>query len=201
MRRIVLQVNDAVNYCHGFGVLHRDIKLDNLLIANDQMGIDSVKLADFGLAKQLDNSLKDRLANTNCGTPAYVAPEVLSLEPYGKACDYWSIGVVTFILMCGEAPFYSNDETELFEKIVACDYNFDDDGWKNISYNGMDFVRKLLVTDPKKRMGYDQVLNHPWLTDDLENKPSLEYIKKLPPQKKAGPFSSATLTVSIPLEL
>ena len=61
VRRIIVQVNDAVNYCHGFGVLHRDIKLDNLLLANDQMGIDSVKLADFGLSKQRDYSLKECL--------------------------------------------------------------------------------------------------------------------------------------------
>ena len=87
---------DAINYCHKKGILHRDIKPENLLLSSKELGIASLKIADFGLAKILDDQC---LASTTCGTPGYVAPEVLMQKPYGKECDYWSIGVVTFILL------------------------------------------------------------------------------------------------------
>lgn len=103
---------DAISYCHSKGICHRDIKPENLLLANKDCGIASLKIADFGLARLLDDST---LASTTCGTPGYVAPEVLKQQPYGMACDYWSIGVVAFILLSGTPPFYEEDNFALFE--------------------------------------------------------------------------------------
>lgn len=111
-REAARAIIDAIGYCHQKGICHRDIKPENLLLSNKEMGIASLKIADFGLARLLDEST---LASTTCGTPGYVAPEVLKQQPYGVACDYWSIGVVTFILLSGTPPFYEEDNFALFE--------------------------------------------------------------------------------------
>jgi len=107
------------------------------------------------------------MASTTCGTPGYVAPEVLMQLPYGKECDFWSIGVVTFILLSGTPPFYEEDNFALFEQIKACKYDFDVDTWQNVSAEAKDFVQKILVADPKIRLTCDGMLKHPWMKLDL----------------------------------
>lgn len=96
-----------------------------------------MKIADFGLARFLPTNT---LASTTCGTPGYVAPEVLMQKPYGKECDYWSIGVVTFILLSGSPPFYAEDNFALYEQIKACKFDFDIESWSNISAEAKDFI-------------------------------------------------------------
>ena len=90
--------------------------------------------------------------STTCGTPGYVAPEILAQQKYDANCDYWSIGVVLFILLCGQPPFYDDDNFELFEKIKKCEYDFSAPAWESISPSAKDFIKKLLVTDPQKRL-------------------------------------------------
>lgn len=99
------------------GIIHRDIKPENLLLGSAELGLSSLKVADFGLARQFTDSedIVKHLASTTCGTPGYVAPEVLNSIKYGKEVDYWSIGVVTFVVLSGTMPFYSEDNFELFE--------------------------------------------------------------------------------------
>ena len=136
---------DAIQHCHQKDICHRDIKPENLLLASKDKSISSLKIADFGLAKLL---VEESLANTTCGTPGYVAPEVLMQKPYGKACDYWSIGVVAFILLSGSPPFYEEDNFALFEQIKSCRYDFEVETWGNFSEEAKDFVSKILVPDP-----------------------------------------------------
>jgi len=126
----------------------------------------SLKIADFGLARVLDT---DSLASTTCGTPGYVAPEVLQQQPYGKECDIWSIGVVLFILLSGTPPFYEEDNFKLFEQIKSCKYDFDVDTWDNVSAEAKDFVSKILVADPKKRMTIPEMKLHAWMNKVLVN--------------------------------
>lgn len=134
------------------------------MLSSKELGISSLKIADFGLARLLeDNSL----ASTTCGTPGYVAPEVLMQKPYGKACDYWSIGVVSFILLSGTPPFYEEDNFALFEQIKACKYDFEVETWKNVSAEAKDFVSTILVADPAQRMNCEQMLQHPWMNMNL----------------------------------
>lgn len=140
---------EAIDYCHAQGIVHRDIKPENLLLSNKQLGISSLKVADFGLARLLQ---EESMASTTCGTPGYVAPEVLMQKPYGKACDYWSIGVVAFILLSGTPPFYEEDNFELFEQIKACKYDFDVETWDSVSNEAKDFIKKVLVADPGVRL-------------------------------------------------
>lgn len=154
--------------------MHRDIKPENLLLQSKDLGIASLKIADFGLARLLQ---ENSMASTTCGTPGYVAPEVLMQMPYGKECDYWSIGVVTFILLSGTPPFYEEDNFALFEQIKACKYDFEVETWQNVSEEAKDFVSKILVADPKTRMHCEDMLSHPWMNLDLSQKGKLTVAK------------------------
>lgn len=116
-RDIVAPIFDALIYCHSLGIVHRDIKPENLLFSTKDPATAIIKVSDFGLARFVEG---DALATTTCGTPGYVAPEILSEKPYNEACDFWSVGVVMYILLCGEPPFYDEDNFELFEKIKKC---------------------------------------------------------------------------------
>ena len=151
-----------MSYCHEYNIVHRDIKPENLLLKSEKLGLESLKIADFGLARLLK---EDDLAETTCGTPGYVAPEVLMQQPYGKPCDYWSIGVVTFILLSGSPPFFEDgtDNFGLFEQIKQCKYNFEVDTWQQVSNEAKDFISKVLIADPDLRMDFEQMLQHPWM--------------------------------------
>ena len=117
------------------------------------------------------------MAKTTCGTPGYVAPEVLQQLPYGKACDYWSIGVVAFILLSGTPPFYEEDTYELYETIKACKYSFKDETWKSVTDEAKDFISKTLVADPEKRMTSIEMMAHPWMSAELDKDSCLDHTK------------------------
>lgn len=123
-----------------------------------------VKVSDFGLARFIDS---ETLATTTCGTPGYVAPEILEQKPYNEACDFWSVGVVLFILLSGSPPFYDEDNFELFEKIKKCKYSLDTPAWSNVSREAKDFITKLLVADPAERLSGDEIMNHPWIKGQM----------------------------------
>jgi len=103
---------------------------------------------------------------TSCGTPGYVAPEVLLCESYDKAVDMWGIGIITFILLAGYPPFYADDDTAMFERIMNCDYDFDDECWDDVSDIAKDFIQKLLVKEPDQRLTAEGAIAHPWLKSD-----------------------------------
>jgi len=115
---VVRQIIEAVAYLHSNNIAHRDLKPENLLCtgANNEI----IKVADFGLSKEFDDN--NKALETMCGTPDYVAPEVLRGNGYTNAVDIWSIGVVTYVMLCGSPPFYGNDDKEVFLKILQSDY-------------------------------------------------------------------------------
>jgi len=157
---IVKQILNAVKYLHDKGIAHRDLKPENLLCSGSGSN-ELVKIADFGLSKVFS---ADDLV-TSCGTPGYVAPEVLTCESYDKSVDMWGIGIITYILLAGYPPFFADSDTALFEKIMNADYDFDDECWDDVSDPAKDFIRHLLVKDPEERFTAEQALQHHWITN------------------------------------
>jgi len=151
----------ALKFMHDKGVAHRDLKPENMLMT--KKGKDGeVKITDFGLSKFFDE--QTAVMKTPCGTPGYIAPEVLHMKGYDQQCDIWSFGVIVYILLCGFPPFYADNDKMLFDKIKAGKYEFLKPYWDPISDGAKDFVSKMLVVDPKKRATVDDLLAHEWLS-------------------------------------
>jgi len=183
------KILNSVDYLHDVNIAHRDLKPENLLLRGDDET--DVMLSDFGLSKIIN---QDTMMETACGTPYYVAPEVLSAQGYDKEVDLWSVGVITYLLLCGFPPFYGETLPEVFEQIMKADYDFPDPYWTDISKNAKDFIAQLLVVDSKKRLTAKQAMQHPWITSTANsNKPlnlknekveKFNSQRKLPVQKK-----------------
>ncbi|KAG7229501.1 hypothetical protein INR49_031925 [Caranx melampygus] len=125
---VIKQVLQAVSYLHENSIVHRDLKPENLLYYSTDENA-KIMVSDFGLSKTLEHGVM----STACGTPGYVAPEVLAQKPYSKAVDCWSIGVITYILLSGYPPFFEENETRLFSKIMRAEYAFHSPYWDDIS--------------------------------------------------------------------
>lgn len=169
---LVKQILEAIKYVHDHGIAHRDLKPENLLLGESTDGKDFVKIADFGLSKDFG----EEQLQTSCGTPDYVAPEVLLGEPYDMSVDIWSIGVITYVLLCGFPPFYGEAQKELFENIMSGSYDFPDPEWTEVSQEAKDFIRHILVVDPTKRYTAEECLADPWI---LQNTTTKKQIKRL----------------------
>eukprot|EP00012_Vannella_robusta_P005522 CAMPEP_0206199686 /NCGR_PEP_ID=MMETSP0166-20121206/10413_1 /ASSEMBLY_ACC=CAM_ASM_000260 /TAXON_ID=95228 /ORGANISM="Vannella robusta, Strain DIVA3 518/3/11/1/6" /LENGTH=436 /DNA_ID=CAMNT_0053617843 /DNA_START=1056 /DNA_END=2363 /DNA_ORIENTATION=+ len=156
---LVIKFLEAIEYLHDKGIVHRDLKPENLLLKSKDNDTD-IKLADFGLSKIVGQEV---LMQTACGTPGYVAPEILQAKGYGKEVDLWSVGVITYILMCGFPPFYNDNVPLLFESIMKAEFDYPAEYWDHISDDAIDFIDALLVVEPEHRLTARQALEHPWL--------------------------------------
>eukprot|EP00301_Raphidiophrys_heterophryoidea_P022802 c6870_g1_i1.p1 GENE.c6870_g1_i1~~c6870_g1_i1.p1 ORF type:complete len:489 (-),score=121.30 c6870_g1_i1:200-1666(-) len=155
------KILDALRYLHENDIVHRDVKPENMMF--DSFADDAaLKLTDFGFAAMYDRS--NRLTAT-CGTPEYVAPEVILERAYGSAVDMWSMGVVLYILLCGFPPFYGETDEIMFDRICHARYHFIRPHWDNISKEAKHLIRHLLDLDPEKRYTAQQALDHPWFND------------------------------------
>nr|XP_045755777.2 calcium/calmodulin-dependent protein kinase type IV [Mirounga angustirostris] len=155
-----------LKYLHENGIVHRDLKPENLLYATPAPDA-PLKIADFGLSKIVEHQV---LMKTVCGTPGYCAPEILRGCAYGPEVDMWSVGIITYILLCGFEPFYDERGDQfMFRRILNCEYYFISPWWDEVSLNAKDLVRKLIVLDPKKRLTTFQALQHPWVTGKAAN--------------------------------
>mmetsp|Transcript_16178 Transcript_16178/g.24382 ORF Transcript_16178/g.24382 Transcript_16178/m.24382 type:complete len:353 (+) Transcript_16178:89-1147(+) len=161
-RDIVRIVCNGLKYCHDRGIAHRDLKPENLLLTSNADDA-SVKIADFGFA--IKGAAKTSLT-TQCGTPGYVAPEILSSKPYGKAVDMWSMGVITYILLGGYPPFHDDNQKALFRKIKKGDFEFHEEYWGSVSEEAKDLIRGMLRVNAEERLTVDQVLTHKWIHRD-----------------------------------
>ncbi|KAI1287431.1 Calcium/calmodulin-dependent protein kinase type 1 [Halotydeus destructor] len=129
-----------------------------------------IMISDFGLSKMEDSGIMA----TACGTPGYVAPEVLAQKPYGKAVDVWSIGVIAYILLCGYPPFYDECDANLFGQILKGDFEFDSPYWDDISDSAKEFIKHLICVDPQKRYTCRQALQHPWICGDTASDKNIQ---------------------------
>lgn len=156
---IIRNLLSAIAYAHDMGVTHRDLKPENLLIKS-ATDITNVKIAGFGHAR----FASENMMKTLCGTPDYLAPEMLTGEGYGNAADVWSLGVITYVLLCGYPPFYAENENlpQLFQLIMKAQYKYDPKLWGHISKEAKDFIDNLLKRDANERLTARQALDHPW---------------------------------------
>ncbi|KAL1224236.1 CBL-interacting serine/threonine-protein kinase 25 [Cardamine amara subsp. amara] len=154
-RKYFQQLISAVDFCHSRGVSHRDLKPENLLV--DENG--DLKVSDFGLSALPEQILQDGLLHTQCGTPAYVAPEVLRKKGYdGAKADIWSCGVVLFVLLAGFLPFQDENLMNMYRKIFKSEFEFPP--W--VSPESRRLISKLLVVDPDKRISIPAIKRTPW---------------------------------------
>eukprot|EP00727_Mastigamoeba_balamuthi_P003545 m51a1_g13188 putative protein unc- isoform l (439) ;mRNA; f:745-2673 len=159
-RRVFGQLVSAVDYLHTLGICHRDLKPENVLVTGGLGGL-RVKLADFGLA--VDMTVLHMFLR--CGSPSYVAPEILAGQPYTEQCDVWSLGVILYVMLSGWMPFYSHNRHVLYERIRRGQFAFENDNWKAVSPSARELVGKMLVVDPRYRITTQQILESPWLNE------------------------------------
>nr|XP_057925131.1 death-associated protein kinase 3 [Doryrhamphus excisus] len=154
------QILDGVHYLHSKRIAHFDLKPENIMLLDKNVPNPRIKLIDFGIAHQIKagNEFKNIF-----GTPEFVAPEIVNYEPLGLEADMWSIGVITYILLSGASPFLGETKQETLTNISAVNYDFDEEYFSNTSELAKDFIRRLLVKDPKKRMTIEDSLQHSWI--------------------------------------
>ena len=162
---IFKQIIEGLKYINKKKIVHRDIKLDNILIDLNN----TVKICDFGVSKKIS---EDELMIDHCGTPGYIAPEIYKDKGYeGFQCDIWSAGVTLYYMLSGTQPFRAYSLKEMEKKVVKGEF----EEIKNISAEANDLIKKMLQIDPDKRIRINEILNHPWLKDeDVENRKNLK---------------------------
>ncbi|KAJ9599094.1 hypothetical protein L9F63_010431, partial [Diploptera punctata] len=164
---IFYQIVLAVKHLHDNKITHRDLKPENILLASDKDQT-LVKVSDFGLSKFINSQ---SLLKTFCGTPLYVAPEILKtrgMGTYTEKVDIWSMGIILYICLCGYPPFAEgNSPLPLNEQIKRGTYAFHQRYWHNVSLDAVDLIKMMLIVDPKSRITIDEVLNHRWLKDNV----------------------------------
>ncbi|XP_036047164.1 serine/threonine-protein kinase DCLK2 isoform X5 [Onychomys torridus] len=175
---MVYNLANALRYLHGLSIVHRDIKPENLLVCEYPDGTKSLKLGDFGLATVVEGPLY-----TVCGTPTYVAPEIIAETGYGLKVDVWAAGVITYILLCGFPPFRSenNLQEDLFDQILAGKLEFPAPYWDNITDSAKELISQMLQVNVEARCTAGEILSHPWVSDDAsqENNMQAEVTGKL----------------------
>lgn len=184
------QLISAISYLHKLGCAHRDIKPSNILIDYNK----DIKLIDFGLGNVYDENEK---LKTACGSPCYAAPEIISNEAYDPVMvDIWSSGITLFAMLCGYLPFDDESKTQLYEKIIACQYKIP----RHVSHSAADLISKILVRKVSDRLTIEQIKAHPWFN---LHKPSafseglyFSY-KKVPVDKDLCVLSAHKLSVNV----
>ncbi|KAJ8261340.1 hypothetical protein COCON_G00170630 [Conger conger] len=158
--KFLKQILEGVLYLHSKQIAHFDLKPENIMLLNRTAPHPRIKLIDFGLAHKItfSNDFKNIF-----GTPEFVAPEVVNYESLGLASDMWSVGVITYILLSGASPFLGDSKQETLANVSAVNYQFDEEFFRNTSSLAKDFISKLLIKDPKRRMTIQDSLCHPWI--------------------------------------
>jgi 5'-AMP-activated protein kinase, catalytic alpha subunit len=154
-RKYFHQLIGAVDYCHSRGVYHRDLKPENLLLDENE----TLKVSDFGLSALSESKRQDGLLHTACGTPAYVAPEVLSRKGYsGAKADVWSCGVILFVLAAGYLPFHDRNLIQMYKKIARAEYTCP----RYFSSELKELLYEILDPDPNTRMSMSRLKRSAW---------------------------------------
>ncbi|CAJ0918434.1 unnamed protein product [Ranitomeya imitator] len=165
--RLIRQILQGVLYLHRNNVVHLDLKPQNILLTSSKP-LGDIRIVDFGLSRQVDNIKEVREI---LGTPEYVAPEVLSYEPISTATDMWSIGVLAYVMLTGTSPFLGDTKQETFLNISQVAVQYPQEEFEGISDDAINFIKSLLIKNPRKRARADQCLKHSWLSSHQEPEP------------------------------
>ncbi|RZF42381.1 hypothetical protein LSTR_LSTR004189 [Laodelphax striatellus] len=155
------QICEAIRHMHEKNIIHLDIKPENIMCQTKHST--NVKLIDFGLATKLD---PNEVVKISTGTAEFAAPEIVEREPVGFYTDMWAVGVLAYVLLSGLSPFAGDNDVETLKNVKACDWDFDEEAFANVSSEGKDFIKRLLVKNKEKRMTAHECLLHSWLTGD-----------------------------------
>lgn len=159
--RIMKQVVNAVLYCHLNGIVHRDIKSDNILFLKNDIN-SPIKLIDFAISVKFE---KDTKLKEKTGTILYIAPEVIS-GSYNEKCDIWSCGVLLYMMLCGQPPFNGATRKDVIFKIKKGKVSFKSKIWSIISKEAIEVISLMLTLEPEKRPSCREVLSHLWFMKD-----------------------------------
>lgn len=161
MRKVI----EALVYMHDYDMVHRDLKLENILLVTSDPNDFNIRVTDFGLANMKGLPGCEDLMHVKCGTPYYMAPEVLNTKhEYTKMCDVWSVGVIMYSLLCGRYPFYSTTPAKLEEVIQIGNLTFREIEWSNVSPAAKDLLMNMLCVDTTSRYTARRILDDPWFT-------------------------------------
>ncbi|XP_065063418.1 uncharacterized protein LOC135689975 isoform X1 [Rhopilema esculentum] len=152
------QILEGLKHMHQQYIVHLDLKPENVVCVQPRST--KIKLIDFGLARQLEQGKETKIT---CGTPEFVAPEVLNYDPVTLASDMWSVGVIAYILISGLSPFLGDTDTETFANVSSCEWDFDDECFDEVSKESKDFIEGLIISNPRDRRNVDLCLEHDWI--------------------------------------
>ncbi|XP_020909872.1 serine/threonine-protein kinase 33 [Exaiptasia diaphana] len=191
---VIKQLASAVAYLHDLDIVHRDLKLENILLSHP-VGNEllNIKITDFGLSIVKGGVGSDSMMQSVCGTPIYMAPEVIDDLGYSQQCDIWSIGVIMYILLTGQPPFMAETEEKLYESIKKGMVDFSHECWDICQESAKNLLLGMLKVDPAHRRTAKEILIHPWITGDSEaSEPSnvLELMKLYREELQQGTESS-----------
>jgi len=154
MRKLV----KTLGFLHSQGIVHRDLKPENILCKKNSDT--EIKITDFGLSNIMSAS---NVLRSKCGTPVYMAPEMLQNRPYNESVDVWAAGILLYIILSGTLPFYADNPDDFLELVLHSSFSFPESEWAEVSEGAQDLIRKILVPDPKRRLTVRQILAHPWM--------------------------------------
>jgi len=157
---LITQILDALRYLHFKNIVHCDLKPENVLTANTDSALPQVKLCDFGFARIIGEKSFRRSV---VGTPAYLAPEVLSNQGYNRTLDMWSVGVIIYVSLSGTFPF--NEDEDILDQIQNAEFMFPDNAWKSISNDAIDLIKHLLQVKRRRRLTVERALLHNYFKD------------------------------------
>jgi len=192
-QRVMRLLLSGVAYLHDHQIVHRDLKPENILIANINDMFERMVISDFGLARIMP---QQGLLLTSCGSPQYVAPEVLLGVGYDNLVDIWSCGVIAYVLLGGYTPFMASELSQVFDKIIHFNYEFHEPYWHTQSEGAKDFIRRCLC-DKSERMTAYEALKHPWLVQEQSDHPYPELKRPSRLDEWAGENDANTLSAQL----
>ncbi|XP_064628533.1 serine/threonine-protein kinase 33-like isoform X2 [Lineus longissimus] len=166
-KTIMRKLASAISYLHKNDIVHRDLKLENILLSqnpNDPHDKLHIKVTDFGLSVVKDGVGHENMMQAFCGTPIYMSPEIIDNKTYSQQCDVWAMGVITYLLLCGNPPFRSREEEKLYEMIKKGDVDFSAPVFDKITEEAKNLICGMLKVDPAHRLTAREVLEHSWFT-------------------------------------